>query len=255
MTTQNEYKLKTLFKELQPGCIVTSAWLSEMGISKDLKKYYLKSGWLEALGRGAYKKPGDHIEWQGALNAIQKHSETKVHIGGLSALSLQGFSHYFRLNSETLYLFTPTNTKLPKWFSDYSWNYKLFHKQSNFLPDNVGLKQIEVKSIPVKISTPERSILECLLLAPQMFDLVECYQLFEGLVNLKPKLISELLTHCSSVKVKRLFLYMAEKINHQWFQFLKIDNIDLGKGSRSLADSGIYNAKYMISIPKELEQL
>jgi predicted transcriptional regulator of viral defense system len=255
MTTQNEYKLKTLFKELQPGCIVTSAWLSEMGISKDLKKYYLKSGWLEALGRGAYKKPGDHVEWQGALNAIQKHSETKVHIGGLSALSLQGFSHYFRLNSETLYLFTPANTKLPKWLSDYSWNYKLFHKQSNFLPDNVGLRQIEVKSISVKISTPERAILECLLLAPQMFDLVECYQLFEGLVNLKPKLISELLNHCSSIKVKRLFLYMAEKINHQWFQFLKTDNIDLGKGSRSLADSGIYNAKYMISIPKELGQL
>lgn len=226
-----------------------------MGISKDLKKYYLKSGWLEALGRGAYKKPGDQVEWQGALNAIQKHSETMVHIGGLSALSLLGFSHYFRLSSETLYLFTPANKKLPKWFFDYNWNYELFHKQSNFLPADFGLRGIEVKSIPVRISTPERAILECLLLAPQMFDLVECYQLFEGLVNLKPKLISELLTHCSSVKVKRLFLYMAEKINHQWFQFLKTDNIDLGKGNRMLAENGVYNAKYMISIPKELEQL
>lgn len=255
MATQNKYKLKTLFKELQPDCIVTSAWLSEMGISRDLKKYYLKSGWLEALGRGAYKKPGDQVEWQGALNVIQKQSETKVHIGGLSALSLQGFSHYFRLSSETLYLFTPANTKLPKWFSDYNWNYELFHKQSNFLPSDLGLREIEVKSIPVRISTPERAILECLLLAPQMFDLVECYQLFEGLVNLKPKLISELLTHCSSVKVKRLFLYMTEKINHQWFQFLKTDNIDLGKGNRMLAENGVYNAKYMISIPKELEQL
>jgi len=255
MATQNEYKLKTLFKELQPGCIVTSVWLSEMGISKDLKNYYLKSGWLEALGRGGYKKPGDHVEWQGALNAIQKQSGTKVHVGGLTALSLQGFSHYFRLSSETLYLYTPANTKLPKWFSDYNWNYKLFHKQSNFLPDNIGLRQMEVKSILVKISTPERAILECLILTPQIFDLVECYQLLEGLVNLKPKLIAELLTHCNSVKVKRLFLYMAEKINHQWFQFLKIDDVDLGKGSRSLADSGIYNAKYMISIPKELEQL
>lgn len=255
MTTQNEYKLRTLFKKLQPGCIVTSAWLSEMGISNDLKNYYLKSGWLEVLGRGAYKKPGDHVEWQGALNAVQKHSETKVHVGGLTALSLQGFSHYFRLSSETLYLFTPANTRLPKWFSDYGWNYEVFHKQSNFLPDDLGLKEVEVKSIPVNMSTPERAIMECLFLAPQMLDLVECYQLLEGLVNLKPKLVSELLVNCNSVKVKRLFLYMAEKINHQWFQFLKTDDVDLGKGNRMLAENGVYNAKYMISIPKELEQL
>jgi hypothetical protein len=255
MATQNEYKLRKLFQLLQPGYVITTSWLNEIGISKDLKKYYLKSGWLEALGRGAYKKPGDQVEWQGALNVIQKHSETKVHVGGLTALSLQGYSHYFRLASETLYLFTPVNTKLPKWLSDYNWNYNLFHKQSNFLPDDMGIKQIEVKSIPVKISTPERAILECLLLAPQELDLVECYQLFEGLANLKPKLISELLLNCSSKKVKRLFLYMAEKINHQWFQFLKINTINIGKGHRTLANKGVYNAKYSISIPKELDQL
>lgn len=255
MATQNEYKLRTLFQEMQPGHIVTTSWLNEKGISKDLKKYYLKSGWLEAIGRGAYKKPGDHIEWQGALNAIQKHSETKVHVGGFTALALQGFSHYVRLNSEALHLFTPVNEKLPKWFSDHSWNYALLHKQSNFLPEDMGLRQIEVTSIPVKISTPERAIMECLLLAPQMLDLTECYQLLEGLANLKPKLVSELLVNCSSVKVKRLFLYLAERINHQWFHFLTTDNIDLGKGHRTLATKGVYNAKYMISIPKELEQL
>lgn len=255
MATQNEYKLRTLFQELKPGYIVTTSWLNKIGISKDLKKYYLKSSWLEALGRGAYKKPGDQVEWQGALNAIQNHTEIKVHVGGLSALSLQGYCHYFRLTTEILYLFTPANTKLPKWFSNYDWNYELIHKQSNFLPDDMGLIQIEIKSIPVKISTPERAILECLLLTPQAFDLVECFQLFEGLVNLKPKLITELLVNCCSVKVKRLFLYMAEKINHQWFQFLKTDNIDLGNGHRTLTNNGVYNAKYMISIPKELEQL
>jgi len=75
------------------------------------------------------------------------------------------------------------------------------------------------------------------------------------LVNLRPQIIQKLLEECTSVKVKRLFLYMAKKANHQWFQFLKIDNIDLGKGHRTLANNGVYNAKYMISVPKELEQL
>lgn len=255
MTTQKENKLKTLYKILQPGQVVTSSWLEELGISRNLKKYYLESGWLDPVGRGAYKKPGDPVEWQGALNALQKQEKKEIHVGGLTALTLQGLSHYFRLNKETLYLYGPPNTKLSKWFLDYNWKYNLFHKQSNFLPDNLAIKEIDVKSVPVMASTPERAIMECLLLAPKIVDLTECYQIIDGLVNLKPKLLSELLTKCKSIKVKRLFLFMAEKANHQWFQFIETDGIDLGSGNRILAENGVYNAKYLISIPKELDKL
>ena len=255
MTTQNETKLKILFKVLQSGCVVTVAWLESCGISRNLQKYYLKSGWLEPLGRSAYKKPGDTIEWQGALSAIQKQTETKVHVGGLSALALQGFSHYFRLSNETLHLFSPLKSKLPKWFVDYNWKLEVLHQQSSFLPNDIGIKEFDLKQITVNISSPERAIMECLYLAPQKIDLIECYHLFEGLVNLKPKLLNELLVNCNSVKVKRLFLYMAEKANHQWFQFLKTDQISLGKGNRMLTEKGVYISKYLISVPKELAKL
>jgi hypothetical protein len=86
-------------------------------------------------------------------------------------------------------------------------------------------------------------------------DLVECFKIFEGLVNLKPKLITELLLACNSVKVKRLFLYMAEKANHQWFQFIETDKINLGSGRRMITSKGVYINKYLISIPKELAEL
>lgn len=255
MTTQIESKLKLLYKELRQGQVVTSSWLEELGISRNLKKYYLESGWLEPVGRGAYKKPGDEIKWQGALNALQKQEKKEIHIGGLSALTVQGLSHYFRLNKNTLYLYGPSNIKLSKWFLDYNWPYNLLHKQSNFLRDGLAIKEIDVESVPVMVSTPERAIMECLLLAPKMVDLTECYQIFESLVNLKPKLLSELLVNCTSIKVKRLFLYMAEKANHQWFQFLKTDDINLGNGNRMLVKNGVYNAKYLISIPRELDEL
>lgn len=255
MATQNKTNLRTLYKVLKPGHVLTTPQLESFGISKDLKKYYLESGWLEPLERGVYKKPDDNVEWYGALNAIQKQTNTRVHVGGLSALSLYGLSHYFRFNKETLFLFSPQRTKLPKWFTDYNWNVDIFHKQTSFLPDDLGLKELEIKQIPVLVSTPERAIMECLYLAPQLVDLVECYHLFEGLVNLKPKLLSELLSNCSSVKVKRLFLYMAEKTNHQWFNFIRKDNIDLGKGKRMITEKSVYNAKYLISIPKELAEL
>jgi len=255
MTIQKETKLKILFKVLQPGNVVTASWLEGLGVSRNLQKYYLKSGWLESLGRGAYKKPGDTIEWQGAVSALQRRTETKVHVGGLSALSLQGFSHYFRFSKDTLYLFSPLKTKLPKWFADYNWDIDILHKQSSFLPHDIALREFENNQITVTISTPERAIMECLFLAPKKIDLVECYHLFEGLVNLKPKLVTELLVNCNSVKVKRLFLYMAEKANHQWFQFLNKDNINLGKGNRMLSEKGVYVTKYLISVPKELAEL
>ena len=110
---------------------------------------------------------------------------------------------------------------MPNWFTNYNWNVELFQKPTSFLPENTGVKELEIKDTKVNVSTPERAILECLFLAPQHADLVECYQVLEGLVNLKPRLVSELLSTCNSVKVKRLFLYMSEKANHQWLQFLK----------------------------------
>ena len=255
MTTQNKIYLRNLFGLLKPGTVVSSSWLESFGISRDLQKYYLKSGWLEQVGRGAYKKPNDKVAWPGAINAIQKQTDIKVHLGGLSALSQQGFSHYFRFEKEVLQLFSPLRHNLPKWFIDYDWGVKFLHKKTSFLPDNLGLKELEIKQIPILVSTPERAIMEYLYLAPKQADLVECYHIFEGLVNLKPKLVKELLQNCNSIKVKRLFLFMAEKSNHTWFQFLDTENIDLGTGKRMIGENSVYNSKYQISIPRELTEL
>ncbi|TLX72320.1 hypothetical protein E9993_18595 [Labilibacter sediminis] len=255
MTTHNDTKLKKLFKLLNPNNVITSSLLNDNGLSRHLRRYYQESGWIEPLGRGAYKKPGDKLEWQAGVNALQNQLNIKVHVGGLTALILHGFSHYFRLSKETLYLFSPLQTRVPKWFTDYNWNVELFQKPTSFLPENIGIKEMEMKDVKVNISTPERAILECLFLAPQHTDLVECYQVLEGLINLKPRLVSELLLDCNSIKVKRLFLYMAEKSDHQWFQFLKTDKIDMGSGDRMITESGAYSSKYRITIPKELADL
>lgn len=255
MTTENDTKLRRLFKVLQQGNVVTVPLLESLGISDNLRKYYLESGWLESLGRGAYKKPGDVIGWQGALNALQKQLGIKVHVGGLSAIDQHGYSHYFRLSKQCLYLFSHQRTTLPKWFINFDWGVELLHKPSSIFPDNTGIKNVEIKGISISVSSPERAIMECLHLAPQNADLVECFQVFEGLVNLKPNLVTELLSKCTSIKVKRLFLYMAEKANHQWFQFIKTDKVNLGNGKRMITTKGVYNAKYLISIPKELAEL
>ena len=255
MTTQNETKLKTLLNNLKPGTVTLAPWLEELGISRNLQNHYLRSGWLEPIGRGAYKKPAEKVQWPGGIFAMQNQANLNVHAGAITALSLQGFGHYFRLNQETIYLFSPYKENLPKWFKDYDWGNTVFHQQTDFLPENIGVIEHEVRNIPVKISTTERSIFESLYLTPKKLDLIECYHLIEGLVNLKPKLVLQLLNQCNSVRVKRLFLYLAEKANHQWLKFLDVSTIDLGSGNRRITEGGTYVSKYQITIPKELAEL
>ncbi len=255
MTTQNKSKLKTLLDNLMPGTVVLAPWLEELGISRNLQRHYLQSGWLEPIGRGAYKKQNEKVQWTGGLYALQNQARLKVHVGALTALSLQGLSHNIRFSQETIFLFSPYNENLPKWFKDYDWENDVFHQQTSFLPEKLGVEESQVGTIPVRQSVSERAVLETIYLAPKKTDLIECYHLMEGQVNLQPRLIQELLFQCNSVRVKRIFLYLAEKANHQWLKFLDLSELNLGSGNRCIVSGGTYIAKYQISIPKELAEL
>ena len=252
MNTQKESKLKKMLELHKPSTVALAKWLESIGISRELQKNYKKSGWLEKLGPGAYKRLADQVTWQGGLYTIQQQGKLQIHAGALTALSLQGQSHYFRVLGEKIFLFSAHKTILPQWFKAHEWGQKVQHIKTSFLPEDLGLTQHEEKNFSITISAPERAILECLYLAPAKLDLIECYHLVEGLSNLRPKLMQELLEKCSSVKVKRLFLLMASKAQHQWLAFIDLKKIDLGKGDRSITKGGVYNAQFHISLPKEL---
>lgn len=252
MTTDSGKKLMKLLSTHIPGTVLLASWLKQNGFSWDLQQYYLKSGWLESYGFGAYKRPNEEVQWTGALNSLQRQTELSVHAGGLTSISLQGLSHYARIDKEDLFLFSPLYVKLPKWFSNQEWSSQIRHVKTKFLPADLALSGYSVDGMKIQISSPERAILECLYLTPDRFDIVECYQILEGLVNLRPKILQELLENCNSIKVKRLFLLMASKANHQWLGFVDQFRIDLGIGDRVIEKGGVYVSKYKISVPKEL---
>jgi hypothetical protein len=114
------------------------------------------------------------------------------------------------------------------------------------------LNEFPLAGFSIKVSSPARAIMECLYLAPEKFDLVECYELMENLNDLRPTLVQELLEACTSIKVNRLFLFMAEKLNHSWYKHLNLSKVNLGKGKRSLVKDGVYISKYQITVPKKL---
>lgn len=252
MDIQNENKLQKVLVSWVPKTVGTSIWFRKLGISPQLVKRYVESGWIEPIGQGAYKRLNETVEWYGALNALQMQIGLPVHLGGPMALTFHGMSHYIRMGKETIFLFSSLKVRLPKWFYFYDWGQPIEHVKTAFLPAQLGTSVYQHHEIDIRISTVERAILECLYLAPKQFDLLECYQIIESLQGLRPKLMQDLLESCTSIKVKRLFLFMVDKVNLPIMKHLKLEHVDLGKGDRTIVQHGQYNAKYGLTLPKEL---
>ncbi|ARU94027.1 type IV toxin-antitoxin system AbiEi family antitoxin [Tatumella citrea] len=253
MTTQIISKLNHLLSTTPDGVVLTSSWLAEQGYSQELLKQYRKSQWYKSIGTGALQREGDEIDYLGGIYALQTQLGMAIHPGAKTALALQGRAHYLGFNEHRVTLFGPPGEKLPKWYQEYNWGIEINSKSSDFLPREQGLIELGHKSFNVLISGPARAVMECLYLAPAHQPLLETYELMQGLNNLRPLSVQKLLESCRSVKVKRLFLYMAEKAGHDWFSFVNTEKVDLGSGKRMITPGGVLNVKYQITVPEELE--
>lgn len=234
------------------GVVLLSSWLEDEGYSYELQHRYRDSRWLQPIGRGAMIRFGDTVGYEGAIFALQEQAGLSVHPGALTAMALLGKVHYLELDTKKVFLFGSRSDWLPTWFLNYDWGLEIDYYPTSFLPAEDGLTKIEMSSFSMKISDRIRAMMECLHLAPEKLDLVHCYEMMEGLNDLRPDKVQHLLEKCTSVKVKRLFLYMAEKAGHQWFSYLDLNKINMGKGKRMLVKDGVYIAKYQITIPKKL---
>lgn len=252
MSTENLSKINKLLYSQPFGVVLTSSWLTKNGYSADLQKRYRKSNWLVSIGTGALKRSGDEVGIEGALYALQHQLNLSVHIGATSALARLGRSQYLEFEGNQLYLFGSTAESLPKWFMDYQWGVKFDYFTSGFLPPDLGMTELQTGNITLKYSGPIRAILECIYLAPEKLSYIECYELLEGMSNVRPKTVQLLLESCESIKVKRMFLFMAEKIGHTWIKHIVKDRINLGSGKRSLIANGVYVPEFKITVPKEL---
>lgn len=246
MIMQNETNLNQILQMIPHGTVVTASWLKQQGVSNSLQYAYKKNGWLNSFGTGAYSKLNDKIELNGALYALQKQLNLNFHIGGVSALSLHGINHNLLFN-RSIYIFGHRGEKLPAWFNA---NYKSGIEviKTEFLPKNIGLEDMDNKDFSIVISTIERALLEMIYLAPSKNSLREIYQLMEISSALKPKLMQELLENCTNIKVKRVFLYLADKLSYPWVRKLDLEKIDLGKGKRTIEKGGKLDKKYNIVI-------
>lgn len=79
---------------------------------------------------------------------------------------------------------------------------------------------------------------------------MDLYYIMELLTTLSSDIIQNLLETTKNLRVKRIFLYMEEKVGHYWFDMLDTSNVTLGTSKLQLVEASISVAKYKITIPK-----
>src|SRR3546814_16353681 len=93
----------------------TTLFRSQFGVSPQLAAHYADGGWLVRLAHGVYAFPNDEFGVYGALKFLQQRVPG-LHVGGKSALALQGVRHNLR-SRETLVLRGDGRFALPAWFT------------------------------------------------------------------------------------------------------------------------------------------
>lgn len=243
MNNTTAKNLKRLMLSLGENQVLTAPYLLKQGYSYDNLKGYVRSGYLDSLGRGAYCRAGSQPTVEAAITAMSGQMGVPVHLGGRSALAKRGYVHFVPFTELPATVFMDHGVRVPAWFGHHYAGRFLMRKTS-FIKGNSGIEN----DAGCPVSSPERAILEFLLDVPSRQLLNEAYQLLEMMMTLRPRLIEKLLSDCSSIKVKRLFFLLADDLNPPWWERVGKEEIDLGAGCRVIDKDGSFNSKYNLVV-------
>ena len=231
--------------------VLTAHWLAGQGYSSHLLQGYCQHGWLQPLARGVYLRAGQSLTWAGALHALQNQKNAAIHLGGRSALDVQGFYHYLR-ESFDLLLCAPANTKLPAWFMTVLGDRNPTHFVTyEWLKEpSLGLVNITQEDLQLTVSGTARAMLEVCALVPLYYGYEEAAHLMENLSTLDSGHVQALLEASTHFKANRLFLHYAFECAHPWFDKLNLSAIKLGEGRRTLPGASRYDKQFRLYVPE-----
>ena len=237
-----------------------AAWLERHGYSSGLRSQYVRAGWLESPTPRVYRRSHTPLSWQQVVLSLQHMLDLPLTVGGRTALEQQGYAHYLSANMREVHLYGPSRP--PSWLASlpldvqFHWHnsLRLFPSDANAAPAP-RLEMISaggVTTLPIRYASKERAVLELLDELPTCESFHQVDSLMEGLSDLSPRRLQTLLEACASVKVKRLFLFFADRHRHAWTSRLDTSRIDLGSGKRVLAKGGRLDPRYNITVPSDL---
>ena len=240
-----------------PGLIVTRKWLIEQGLTRHALDNQVKSHQFVPVLPGVYTRPYVTLFWQNLVCSLTSVLDTGLHLGGISALSLQGFAHYMALSdSPVVHLYGEKAP--PVWANKVVPGVEVIWHSTKRLWGEGAELVVSKYTVdfswrddlpPMKISSSEQAYLELLMGVPGAISFEHADEVMQGLTQLSPRKLDEMLSVCKSVKAKRLFFWMADRHHYAWRRKLNIEDYDLGKGKRVIAKAGKLDATYQITVP------
>ena len=244
-----------LVDQLPKGAVVGTDWLLQKGVNNDLAKHYVRAGWLQRVGIGAYALRGAAPEWQGAVWGLQQ-IDVQVWPGGATALTLQGYGQNVGFGfGEQISLFCGSKFQLPAWFKRQDWPVEIsLHRVSLFVRrvEEAAWQMVVWRDEEVRVSSPEQAVIELATLVQDEHSFERLQHAMESLPTLRPRRMNALLGACRSVKASRLVVLLGEHFRHPWVERLNRDEINLGRGKRQLWKGGALHPEYAITVSRSL---
>ncbi|MBN1604140.1 MAG: type IV toxin-antitoxin system AbiEi family antitoxin [Chitinispirillaceae bacterium] len=254
----NLLKLKQL---LPHGEVASRSWFLEQGFSHHTLDNFIKSRKLKLLMHGIYAWNDIPVFWQNVVASRARLPDDTLVVGGLTALSLQGYSHYLEMGNKKVHLYTDKTkqTTLKHLFGTIDNIQAVWHATGRLWSSDTK-SELFVKnwkwqenSSQMAISTLERAVLEVVEMIPMQLSFEHVDQIFQGLTQLSPENLMVVLKNCRNVKVKRLFFWFADRHNYPWRKYLDDKDFNLGSGKRVIFKNGTLDSKYLITVPSEFQ--
>lgn len=256
--TLNKDRRKHLEKTLPEGIVVTRKWLeSSLHLHKHAIDNLVKSEYLKSIHKGYYVRGVFIHSWQAVVYSLQQTMSDDFMVGGMSALSLQGFltTEPTRLTLVELY----GKAKLPSWLEAIGvqgrfvkYVSKTFF--SEFTPDTSArlttLFLWREELSPLKISCKEKAFLEFLGQVSDEFSFEQAVAIFQKINGFESEKWQILLEKCLNIKIKRLALWLIHQYQPAWLIDLDLSKVYLGSGNRMVIKNGRLDPTYKITIPK-----
>lgn len=208
-------QIKKLQTSLPRGGPVDTELLSGLGISTALAHRYVKSGWLDKLGRGVFMFPGDSLNRDATLRFLERKM-SGLHVAAKTALAWHGYRHTIGYE-EPMVLWGDQSGPLPEWFRErFAARYSAPRLFDGDLPAGYGISTLPENPDGPRVSEPERALLEMLSEVGVHQEVDEARNIMEGLRQLRTARLAKLLSACRMVKAARLCVGWSEELGLPW---------------------------------------
>src|ERR1035437_4665969 len=149
-------RIKTIQTKLPRGTPLESRKLGSLGVSGALAHEYVKSGWLEKLGRGVFIFAGDELTLPASLKILERKIPG-LHVAAKTALAWHGFRHNVAHRESTV-LWGNKRAILPEWFKQrFPSRYGTTPLFGEGMPPGFGLAPLPGLPDGPLVSEPERA--------------------------------------------------------------------------------------------------